>query len=225
MVISEYGRRVADVWHLLSMRARIFKGRRRGSGSPTQRKRISRALCILCFPAWPVTAMVKRKNKVEAEMASAPSQKHQKHEKHEKPSAPVSECKEKGDTHKWAYATNAYFGKTPFNDKMELDPLLQEVGAHHANMHANLVWVYDACAGYSLASKAKRRRDHRTTGGHDLQNRRSRRGDPSLRGSGRMVQRMRREGKGSRGIGKRFIVFRITLQWGSCRPGVCRDFP
>ena len=80
--------------------------------------------------------MGKRKNKVEAGMASAPSQKHQKHEK---TSAPVSEHKEKGDAHKWAYATNAYFGKTPFNDKMELDPLLQEVGAHHANMHANLV--------------------------------------------------------------------------------------
>ena len=80
--------------------------------------------------------MVKRKNKVEAEMASMPSQTHQKHGK---PSASVSECKEKGDTHKWAYATNAYFGKTPFNDTMELDPLLQEVGARHANVHANLV--------------------------------------------------------------------------------------
>ena len=98
--------------------------------------------------------MVKRKNKGGAEMASMPSQKHQKHKKS---SAPGDEHKEKGDTHKWAYATNAYFGKTPFNDKTALDALLEEVGAHHASAHAILVWVYGVRAGYCVASKAKRR--------------------------------------------------------------------
>ena len=57
-----------------------------------------------------IAAMAKRKNKMKADKENVPAQKRQKHEE---PWASASEHKEKGDTHKWAYATKSYFEITP----------------------------------------------------------------------------------------------------------------
>ena len=82
--------------------------------------------CLFLFGL--IAAMAKRKNKMKADKDNVPAQKRQKHEE---PWASGCEQKEKGDIHKWGYATAAYFGKTPFEDNKAPGPLLQEVIADH----------------------------------------------------------------------------------------------
>ena len=124
-------------------------------------------ICLFLFGL--IAAMAKRKNKMKADKENVPAQKRQKHEE---PWASACEQKEKGDTHKWGYATKAHFGKTPLKDEAALDPLLQEIGARHGRTHRKHLCEYVmARIGYSLASRAKRRRDHGNKGGHDLRNR------------------------------------------------------
>ena len=102
--------------------------------------------------------MAKRKNKMKADKENVPAQKRQKHEE---PWASGCEVKEKGDIHKWGYATAAYFGKTPFEDNKLPDPLLQEVIADHGYTKESFCFLILVMqVGYSVASKAKRRRDH-----------------------------------------------------------------
>ena len=71
----------------------------------------------------------KRKNDRGSESAGEPSAKRKTHQE---PPAAESKAESKNDAHKWAYAVQAYFGKTPFKNGPELDPLLQEVRLSHA---------------------------------------------------------------------------------------------
>ena len=61
-------------------------------------------ICLFLFGL--IAAMAKRKNKMKADKENVPAQKRQKQEE---PWASECEQKEKGDTHKWGYASASYF--------------------------------------------------------------------------------------------------------------------
>ena len=68
---------------------------------------------------------------MKADKGNVPAQKRQKQET---PWTSGCDLKEKGDIHKWRYATAAFFGKTSFEDNVAPGPLLQEVNADHGFM-------------------------------------------------------------------------------------------